>query len=85
MLSHLIDIHTSRHADLGDVTLNDYHTITIGNVGSATRESELTLSTVTSESEQIKSLREGVSGVSLDEELTNLLSYPTGLSKRPPD
>ncbi len=71
----LIGVHTSRHADLGNVTLNDYHTITMGNVGSATRESELSLSTITSESEQIKSLREGVSGVSLDEELTNLLSF----------
>lgn len=71
----LVGIHTNQHIQLGNVTLNDYHTITMGNVGSATRESEQSLTTVTSEAEQVKSLRDGVSGVSLDEELTNLLSF----------
>jgi len=71
----LVNLHTNRHATLGNLTFNDYNTITTGNVGSATREAELLLNTTTLKFEQIKSLRESVSGVSLDEELTNLLSF----------
>lgn len=71
----LVGIHTNRHIDLGNVTLNDYHTITIGDVGSATRESELALTSKSLESDQLAALRESVSGVSLDEELINLLSF----------
>ena len=71
----LVNLHTNRQATLGSLTFNDYHTITTGNVGSATREAELLLNTTTLEFEQIKGLRESVSGVSLDEELTNLLSF----------
>jgi flagellar hook-associated protein 1 FlgK len=71
----LVGLHTSRQGTLGNLTLNDYHTITIGDVGSAAREAELTFNTVTQEVDQLQSLRESVSGVSLDEELTNLLSF----------
>ncbi len=71
----LVNLHTGRQATLGNLTFNDYHTITTGNVGSATREAESLLNTTTLEFEQIKALRESVSGVSLDEELTNLLSF----------
>jgi len=71
----LVDIQTTRLTTLGNSTLNDYQTITIGDVGSAARESNLTLSTTTLEVDQLKGLRESVSGGSLDEELTNLLSF----------
>jgi len=71
----LVNLHTSRLGNLGNQTFNDYQTITIGNVGNAARESELSFNTTTLEMEQIQSLRESVSGVSLDEELTNLLSF----------
>jgi len=71
----LVAIHTNRQNNLGNVTLNDYHTITIGDVGSATRESKLALNSKNLEAEQLTALRESVSGVSLDEELTNLLSF----------
>ena len=71
----LVNLHTSRQATLGSLTLNDYQTITAGNVGSATREAQLLLNATTLEFEQIQGLRESVSGVSLDEELTNLLSF----------
>lgn len=71
----LVNLHTSRQSELGNVTLNDYHTITIGDVGSSTRESELTLHSKELEVDQVTQLRERVSGVSLDEELTNLLSF----------
>ncbi len=71
----LVNLHTSRQTTLSSLTLNDYQTITSGNVGSATREAELLLNTTTLEFGQIQGLRESVSGVSLDEELTNLLSF----------
>jgi flagellar hook-associated protein 1 FlgK len=71
----LVAIHTNRQGVLGNVTLNDYHTITIGDVGTATRESNLALKSKNLEADQLTALREGVSGVSLDEELTNLLSF----------
>ncbi|MCA9472471.1 MAG: flagellar hook-associated protein FlgK [Nitrospirales bacterium] len=71
----LVDIHTTRQSTLGSVTLNDYHTITAGNVGSTTREVNLSLIAKEAETEQVEAFREGVSGVSLDEELTHLLSF----------
>jgi len=71
----LVAIHTNRQIDLGNVTLNDYHTITIGNVGSATQESNSALNSKKLEADQLIALRESVSGVSLDEELTNLQSF----------
>ncbi len=71
----LVNLHTSRQTTLGSLTLNDYQTITAGNVGSATREAELLLNSTTLEFGQIQGLRESVSGVSLDEELTNLLTF----------
>ncbi len=71
----LVDIHTTRQSTLGSVTLNDYQTITAGNVGSTTREVNLSLIAKEAETQQVESFREGVSGVSLDEELTHLLSF----------
>jgi flagellar hook-associated protein 1 FlgK len=71
----LVDFHTTRRATLGNLTLNDYQAQTIGNVGSATQQAETQLHSTTLEFEQLSSLRESVSGVSLDEELTNLLSF----------
>ena len=70
-----MDLHTSTHVSLGNLTFNDYQIISIGNVGSAAREAELAFDTVTLQFDQLESLREGVSGVSLDEELTKLLSF----------
>lgn len=71
----LVAVHTKRQVDLGNVTLNDYHTITIGDVGSATQKSTQALQSKQLEFDQVTALRESVSGVSLDEELTNLLSF----------
>jgi len=71
----LVDIHTARQSTLGSVTLNDYHAITAGNVGSTTREVSFSLTAKEAETEQVETFREGVSGVSLDEELTHLLSF----------
>ncbi len=71
----LVAVHTNRQVDLGNLTLNDYHTITIGDVGSATQKSTQALHSKQLEFDQLTALRESVSGVSLDEELTNLLSF----------
>jgi flagellar hook-associated protein 1 FlgK len=71
----LVNLHTTRQSTLGSLTFNDYHAVTTGNVGSATKQAESQLETTTLEFEQINGLRESVSGVSLDEELTNLLSF----------
>ncbi|GJL53202.1 MAG: flagellar hook-associated protein 1 [Nitrospirales bacterium] len=71
----LVNIHTARQGTLGNVTLNDYHAITEGNVGSTSREVEFSLTAKNAETEQVETFREGVSGVSLDEELTHLLSF----------
>jgi flagellar hook-associated protein 1 len=71
----LVGLHSLRHPVFGNVSFNDYHTITMGNTGALTRESELALQSKQLELNQIEQLRERVSGVSLDEELTNLLSY----------
>jgi len=71
----LVDIQTTRQSTLGNVTLNDYQAITAGNVGSTTADVQSSKAEKEAELEQAKSLREGVSGVSLDEELTNLLSF----------
>ena len=71
----LVNLHTTRQSTLGNLTFNDYHAVTTGNVGSATKQAESQLETTTLEFEQINGLRESVSGVSLDEELTNLLSF----------
>lgn len=71
----LVAIQTNRQGDLGNVTLNDYHAVTIGDVGSATQESTSALTSKNLEADQLTALRESVSGVSLDEELTNLQSF----------
>ena len=71
----LVDIHTTRQFTLGNLTLNDYQALTIGNVGSATQQAETQLQSTTLAFEQLSGLRESISGVSLDEELTNLLSF----------
>lgn len=71
----LVDIHTARQSTLGSTTLNDYQAITAGNVGSRTRDVGLSLTAKEAETAQVEAFREGVSGVSLDEELTHLLSF----------
>jgi flagellar hook-associated protein 1 FlgK len=71
----LVDVHTKRQSTLGNSTLTDYHAITIGNVGSTTSEVEVSKIAKGAELDQVQALREGVSGVSLDEELANLLSF----------
>lgn len=71
----LVDIHTTRQSTLGSVTVNDYHAITSGNVGSATRAAQLAKLSTQAEFDQVKALRESVSGVALDEELTDLLDF----------
>lgn len=56
-------------------TLQDYYSSMVGEVGSATqsvKESKNFLETLIS---QLKAIKESISGVSLDEEMTNLIKY----------
>ena len=71
----LVDIQTAKQATLGNQTLNDYHAVTAGNVGSDIGQAKLNQDAKRGELEQVQTLRESVSGVSLDEELTRLLRF----------
>ncbi|MCH8040386.1 MAG: hypothetical protein IH977_08575, partial [Nitrospinae bacterium] len=71
----LVAIQTTTQANLGTVTLNNYHAVTAGNVGSDTELAGLQKDAKQVENDQVKALRESVSGVSLDEELTQLLRF----------
>ena len=71
----LVDIQTTTQSTLGSLKLNDYHAVTIGNVGSDVELAGLQRDAKQVELDQVKSLRESISGVSLDEELTRLLNF----------
>ena len=71
----LVAIQTTAQGTLGSLKLNDYHAVTVGNVGSDVSLAGLQRDAKQVELDQVKSLRESVSGVSLDEELTRLLEF----------
>ncbi len=71
----LVAIQTTTQGTLGNLKLNDYHAVTVGNVGSDVSLAGLQRDGKQVELDQVKSLRESVSGVSLDEELTRLLEF----------
>ena len=57
------------------MNLDDYHAVTVGDVGSDTFLAGLQRDSKQIELDQVTSLRESVSGVNLDEELTRLLEF----------
>jgi len=71
----LVGIQTTAQSTLGNLKLDDYHAATVGNVGSDVSLAGLQRDAKQVELDQVKSLRESVSGVSLDEELTRLLNF----------
>jgi len=71
----LIAIQTTSQNTLGGVTIDDYHAVTVGDVGSDTFLAGLQRDAKQVEMDQVTSLRESVSGVNLDEELTRLLEF----------
>lgn len=71
----LVNIQTTTQSDLGGLTVGDYHAATIASVGSATAEASSRLEAKQAEFDQLQGIRESVSGVNLDEELANLLTF----------
>ncbi len=71
----LIAIQSTSQSTLGNVKLDDYHAVTVGDVGSDTFLAGLQRDSKQIELDQVTSLRESVSGVNLDEELTRLLEF----------
>jgi len=71
----LIAIQSTSQSTLGSVNLDDYHAVTVGDVGSDTFLAGLQRDSKQIELDQVTSLRESVSGVNLDEELTRLLEF----------
>lgn len=71
----LIAIQSASQGTLGGINVNDYHAGTVGGVGSDTVLAGLQRNAKQIEMDQVTSLRESVSGVNLDEELTRLLEF----------
>ena len=71
----LIDVQTANQSTLGGVSVDTYHAVTVGNVGSDASLAKLQSDAKQAEKDQVTSLRESVSGVNLDEELTKLLEF----------
>ena len=71
----LIAIQSTSQSTLGSVNLDDYHAVTVGDVGSDTFLAGRQRDAKQIEMDQVTSLRESVSGVNLDEELTRLLEF----------
>ncbi len=71
----IADLSSATREKLNYSTLEDYYASMIGEIGSATksvRENKQFLDSLIS---QLKALKESISGVSLDEEMTNLIKY----------
>jgi len=71
----LIAIQAASQNTLGGINVEDYHAVTVGDVGSDTSLAGLQRKAKQIEMDQVTSLRESVSGVNLDEELTRLLEF----------
>lgn len=59
----------------GSLTFDDYYNFIVTSIGSQTKESEQSVASATSILEQLVNRRESVSGVSLDEELVNVIQF----------
>ncbi|HCP09218.1 MAG TPA: hypothetical protein DIT22_00735 [Thermodesulfobacterium commune] len=71
----IADLSSVTRKDLNYATLEDYYSSLVGEVGSATKavkDNKNFLETLIS---QIKAIKDSISGVSLDEEMTNLIKY----------
>jgi len=60
---------------LNNSTLQDYYSSIVGEVGSATKSVKDTKSFLETLISQLKNVKESISGVSLDEEMANLIKY----------
>ncbi len=71
----LVAIQSTSQSTLGGINVGDYHAVTVGDAGSDTFLAGLQRDAKQVEMDQVTSLRESVSGVNLDEELTRLLEF----------
>jgi len=62
----------------GTATFGDYYGTLVGNIGEAVAEAQRSLSHETSVMTQLQSQYEQVSGVSIDEEMMNLMKFQLG-------
>jgi flagellar hook-associated protein 1 FlgK len=62
----------------GTATFGDYYAVLTGSIGQAVAEAERSLSHETSVMTQLESQHEQVSGVSIDEEMMNLIKFQLG-------
>jgi flagellar hook-associated protein 1 FlgK len=69
------NLQTTRIAALGNATLQEYYSAAAGNFGSTMQGAERDVSAQEIIQEQLEAHRAEISGVSLDEELVNLLKY----------
>jgi flagellar hook-associated protein 1 len=69
------NLQTSNLAALGNVTFQEFYGALAGNVGSKVQSAERDLNAQEIVHEQLEAHRAEISGVSLDEELVNLLKY----------
>jgi flagellar hook-associated protein 1 FlgK len=59
-------------------TFDDYFADSVGRIGLLGEQSELALNTAKQEMKQLNDMRQSISGVSIDEELANMLRYQHG-------
>lgn len=71
----IADSATLTKETLNNSSLKDYYASIVGEVGSATKSVKDTKTFLESLISQLKSLKESISGVSLDEEMANLIKY----------
>lgn len=71
----IANIQHSLLLDGNSVTLNGYYASTIGNIGREVADSKTDLDHQTAITSNVTSRRESVSGVSIDEEMINLMKY----------
>ena len=69
------NLQTSSFASLGNATFQEFYSATAGNFGATMQGAEQDLSAQEIAQEQLEAHRAEISGVSLDEELVNLLKY----------
>jgi flagellar hook-associated protein 1 FlgK len=71
----LADLNNTDFASFGNVTFQNYYSTIAGSFGSASQEAQNNLMAHQTLNDQLTSRRASLSGVSMDEELANLLQY----------
>ena len=59
-------------------TFDDYFAVSVGNIGLLGEQSQIALETQNQMMKQLHEMRQSVSGVSIDEELSNMIKFQQG-------